>query len=101
MNATFSLLSKVSNETDTNNLSVIENFNNNVVVDAHFIFAIVTIIVVTPLAFGIIWYEKFGSDKKRTLINKLFSSFCFGIIAWNLIIQTFTVVRFIHGPYSG
>ena len=40
---------------------------------------IVTVILVVFLTFGnfgIIWYEKFGSDKKRTLINKLFASVC-------------------------
>ena len=40
---------------------------------------IVTLILVVFLTcgnFGIIWYEKFGSDKKRTLINKLFASIC-------------------------
>lgn len=34
------------------------------------------------LFYGIIWYERFGSDNNRTLINKLVSSVCWTIIEW-------------------
>jgi hypothetical protein len=35
--------------------------------------AIVLIAIGTPAFYYIIWYERLGSDKKRTLMNKLFT----------------------------
>ncbi len=99
MNGTGTDISIYLNETEAgaNN----SDYNNGFVFDKSFVLAIVSIIVATPLTLGIIFYERFGSDKKRTLVNKLISSFSYTIIAWFLIIQTFTIVRFIHGPFSG
>jgi len=37
---------------------------------------VILVVILTFGNFGIVWYEKFGSDKKRTLINKLFASVC-------------------------
>ena len=37
-------------------------------------YAIVSIIVQVVLLYGIIWFERFGSDKRRTLLNMLVSS---------------------------
>ena len=62
------------------------------------IFTIVSIVIVTPAFYGIIWYERFGSDKKRTLMNKLVSGICWSAIEWNLISQTAFVLRFTYGP---
>ena len=35
------------------------------------------------LLFGMIWYERYGSDNHRTLMNKLFASVCWTAIAHN------------------
>ena len=50
---------------------------------------IVCIIVATILSvltsaatFGIIWFERFGSDLKRMFTNKMVSSICWSILAW-------------------
>jgi hypothetical protein len=43
--------------------------------------------------FGIIWFENFGSDKKRTVINKLISSLSSVLIVWNVTVQLITTVR--------
>ena len=56
------------------------------------------IIFLLPMAYGIIWYEHFGSDKKRTLLNKFVSSLCWACIEWLLIIQIFEIVCYIVGP---
>jgi hypothetical protein len=56
------------------------------------------IIFLLPMAYGIIWYEHFGSDKKRTLLNKFVSSLCWACIEWLLIIQIFEIVNYIVGP---
>ena len=37
-------------------------------------YAIVSIIVQVVLLYGIIWFERFGSDKRRTLLNMLVAS---------------------------
>lgn len=49
------------------------------------------------LAHGIIWYERYGSDKKRTLINKLFADICYTMLAI-LVICLLDNLRFITGP---
>ena len=58
------------------------------------------ILSVTNLAltFGIIWYERFHSDSRRTLMNRLVSSVCFQMIKWILLCQTSNIVRYIFGP---
>jgi hypothetical protein len=60
--------------------------------------AIISIAFGTPAFYFIIWYERFGSDKKRTLMNKLVSGICWSGIEWNLISQTTFVLRFTYGP---
>ena len=62
------------------------------------VFATVGIIFLIPLTYGIIWYEHFGSDKKRTLLNKFVSSLCWAFMEWFLIIQIFEIVSYIVGP---
>ncbi len=94
-------ISNYLNKTTAHGNTSLSDYNNDSVFDGRLIFAVTGIIVTTPLTYGIIFYEKCGSDKKRTLVNKLISSLCYAIIAWNLIIQIFTVARFIIGPLSG
>ena len=53
------------------------------------VFATVGIFFLIPLTYGIIWYEHFGSDKKRTLLNKFVSSLCWAFMEWFWIIQIF------------
>jgi len=61
-------------------------------------FAIACIVICTPLLYSIIWYEKFGSDKKRTLINKLVAMNCWNTIGYLIFVQTVEIVRFMRGP---
>ncbi len=45
-------------------------------------------ILLGPLAlYSIIWFERFGSDEKRTLLNMLFSMICWTCIGFCLCIQ--------------
>ena len=48
--------------------------------------------------YSIIWYENFGSDKKRTILNKLVSSICTCAILWFLIVQPIEMMRYVFGP---
>jgi hypothetical protein len=62
---------------------------------------IVTIILVIPLTlanFALIWYEKYGSDKKRTFMNKMFSSVCWSITEFYILVQLTEAFLFSHGP---
>ena len=64
-----------------------------------FIFAsILCILVALPGFYSIIWFEQYGSDKKRTLINKLISSSCYAVIFCLVIVQGLYIGRFSYGP---
>ncbi len=47
---------------------------NNIFKNVSIVFAIVSAFTGPALLYGIIWFEKFGSDIKRTLLNRLVSS---------------------------
>ena len=50
------------------------------------------------LLYGAIWFEHFGSDSKRTLVNRLFTSLCWTGIATILVAFT-DVFRYTLGPF--
>ena len=56
------------------------------------------VIVVPLLLYSIIWFDKFGSDKKRTILNMLVSVICWTGIEFNFIIQATEIIRFLYGP---
>ena len=47
---------------------------NNVWKITSLVFAILSTLIGSTLVYGIIWFERFGSDSKRTLLNMLVSS---------------------------
>lgn len=49
---------------------------------------------------GIIYFEKFGSDKKRTLINKLVSLICQFNLEFVIFASSTSLLRCIRGPFS-
>jgi hypothetical protein len=49
------------------------------------------------LLYGIIWFEKFGTDHKRTLNNKLLSSVCWTLI-YGLVVCCLDIIRYVIGP---
>jgi hypothetical protein len=50
------------------------------------------------MLYSIIWYEKFGSDSKRTLINRLFVYFWLCPMIWEATVQQVDIIRYIFGP---
>jgi hypothetical protein len=44
------------------------------------ILSLLTIPVIIAMFYGIVWYERFGSDNKRTLMNKLIAALCWSFI---------------------
>ncbi len=87
-----------------NNTSTIDNnllhalTENNPLQILSLTLAVTCILVCSPLLYSVIWFEKFGSDKKRTLINKLVSMNCWNTIGYLIFVQTLEILRFIHGP---
>jgi len=51
------------------------------------------------LLYSIIWYEHFGSDLKRTLINKFAVSICWCGIMSEIVLQGVTMIRHTTGPF--
>ena len=56
------------------------------------------IVLVVAVSFSIIWFEKFGSDKKRIIINQCVSSICWTLIVWQMTIQLSAIARMLFGP---
>jgi len=52
------------------------------------------------LSYGVVWYERFGSDSRRTLMNKLVSSIYLTAIVEVPLIQLVEISRFFCGPYG-
>ena len=60
--------------------------------------AFASVIIGPPFLFGIIWFERFGSDKKRTLLNMFATKVCWTNILLLVIVRTLEIVRFTMGP---
>ena len=56
---------------------------------------LLSLIVILSL-YGIIWFERFGSDSKRTLINQLFASVCWYLMVPIVCLQTPMIFRIIY-----
>jgi hypothetical protein len=51
--------------------------------------------------YGIIWFERFGTDLKRTLIDQLFASVCWYLMTAVLFVQIPMTARIIFkGPFN-
>jgi len=59
---------------------------------------ILCIITTVPGFYSVVWFEKFGSDKRRTVFNKLLSSMCYVGMFANVFVQGLFVLRFVYGP---
>jgi hypothetical protein len=61
-------------------------------------FAILASIINPIFLYFAIWYEKYGSDNKRTVINKFASSLFWCAIQFHLLILPADIFRFLYGP---
>lgn len=50
------------------------------------------------LLYGVVWFERFGSDLKRTLINKFVASICWATMVIIVFGHGLTLTRFALGP---
>jgi hypothetical protein len=64
------------------------------------IFSSVSIPIICWLFYGIIWYERFGTDNKRTLMNKLVAANCWSFIQTFLFCQTLETLTSMFGPFN-
>jgi len=56
------------------------------------------LLILIPTGYGIIWFEHYGSDKKRTLINRLFSSLCWTSLQYYVLVFPLEIARYTYGP---
>ena len=61
--------------------------------------SLINVLFFTPLFYAIIWFEKYGSNTHRTLLNQLVATSCWHIIGYNLIGQTSEMALAICGPF--
>ena len=57
------------------------------------VFSLLCLIIVPAVLYSLVWFDSFGSDKKRTFINRLFSSFCAVLIEMCFTIQFTEIIR--------
>ena len=62
------------------------------------IFACLTSIIIPIFLFSIIWYEKFGTDNRRTLLNKLHVCGCWCSLEYIMLAQPIDIIRYLYGP---
>jgi hypothetical protein len=58
----------------------------------------INILFITPFFYYIIWYERYGANHKRTLINQFAASTCYYAMAYNLVAQSMEIVLLLFGP---
>jgi hypothetical protein len=61
------------------------------------VLAILVLSIELFLYYGIIWYERFGTDNRRTLTNELLTNLCWTIIV-SIFISFLNLARYIFGP---
>ena len=61
--------------------------------------SLINVVFLTPLFYAIIWYERYGSDHHRTLLNQLVSTSCWHAACYNLIGQTSEMALSMFGPF--
>jgi tryptophan-rich sensory protein len=63
--------------------------------------SLINLVFVTPISYSITWYERYGSDHRRTLLNQLVSSICWNIVISNLTSLPLEIFLTIFGPLGG
>ena len=62
------------------------------------IFSYIGTYVSIVCVFCIIWFEKTGSDLKKTFLNRLYASCWWSLLVWFLLVQNLTMFRYSFGP---
>ena len=72
---------------------------NNAVRVMSLVFCGISVIVVPFLLYSVIWYDRYGSDKRRTFLNLLTSGTCWVGIEYCFVVQATEMLRFVFGPF--
>lgn len=75
--------------------ALIENNKSRIICLSTCIF---TVIIGFPFLWSIIWFEKYGVDKTRTIINMLVSRIALNLMNFLTLDQIPEIVRYIIGP---
>jgi hypothetical protein len=95
MNLSVEDMLESSNSSQSNFNQLFENrFSKNIIVVISFFINLISI----GLSYGIVWYEHYGSDSRRTLMNKLVASIFQTAIIGVLLIQLSDLPRYYIGP---
>ena len=88
-------------ETKTNSSSLSTAFfDHGLSTTLMLLFSTIVSLMVLLFLYGIIWYERFGSDSKRTLVNQIVSSICYQLIISIIILQLPTNLQYVlQWPY--
>ena len=62
------------------------------------IFSVFSFTIIPVVLYTIIWFEKYGCDSKRTVLNRIVSIICWTGFEYLFFIQTFETLRFVYGP---
>ena len=87
----------MDNETLTDNFFS-QLFERQFSLTASMTFAIVATATVPLFMYSIIWYEQYGNDNRRTLVNKFASLACRGGMEYLLFPQVLEISSFLFGP---
>ena len=73
-------------------------FENGPLKTCSLIFSILSGLILLPSMYGIVWYEHYGNDLKRILLNMLVSSMSWVGIVWYVLLQPIEMLRYTYGP---
>ena len=89
---------KFSNDSSKLDVTASDLKETNTPLVLSLVLSVLVVIFSPPLLFAIIWFERFGSDEKRTILNMLVSMNCWNCIALVTLGQVPEIVIYSAGP---
>ena len=77
-----------------------ELYSNSVLKNITICIFVIGVVLGLTFEFGIIWYEKNGNHRYRTVINQLFSTVSWIVVAYILLVFIPEGVRYVSGPLN-
>ena len=89
---------KFSNDSSKLDVTASDLKETNTPLVLSLVLSVLVVIFSPPLLFAIIWFERFGSDKKRTILNMFVNMNCWNCIALVILGQVPEIVIYSIGP---
>ena len=83
-----------------NNTQLFQNVFENKIISLLLTLSPFLLVLSMLSAYGIIWFERFGTDQKRTIINKLVSDSLWIVVIQLPLIMLSDFVRYLLGPLN-